>query len=369
MNVQIEGTYENQYSLSIVNKALALALEKHLKANVKIDATTYHYAYMKEYKNIDQNIKHMVNNNLENIDITIRNIFPPYTTGMLGYHKIMGPYAWEESKFPQEYVSWFNTKLTMIFAVSNFVKEILEKNNVKTPIHVIGNIVEDILTINSLPLNYDLPKKFNLLHISSCFPRKGAELLVEAFSQLDLSNIALTIKTFPNPHNNIRETILKQNFKKIINHEEGVELFQKDSKEILLINKDFKETEIKYLYENSDVLLAPSYSEGFGLPLAEAMLLSLPVITTAYGGQMDFCSTKTAWLVDYELTKAQTHFNLEDSYWAKPKLQSLKDKIIELYNTKEEDIKVKTKLAKENILKNYSSKAVALRVQTALTNY
>ena len=136
-------------------------------------------------------------------------------------------------------------------------------------------------------LRYKLPDKFKILHISSCFPRKGADKLLEAFNSLELLNISLIIKTFPNPHNNLRDLIIDLSFKKVKEYEEDVELYRKDDKEILFINKDFSRAELKFLYENCDLFVFPSFSEGFGLPIAEAMLMNLPVITTSYGGQMD----------------------------------------------------------------------------------
>jgi hypothetical protein len=40
-------------------------------------------------------------------------------------------------------------------------------------------------------------------------------------------------------------------------------------------------------------------SEGFGLTLAEAMLLSVPVVATDYGGSRDFVTAFNAWPVDW----------------------------------------------------------------------
>ncbi len=65
-------------------------------------------------------------------------------------------------------------------------------------------------------------------------------------------------------------------------------------------------------------------SEGFGLPMAEAMLFKLPVVTTAYGGQVDFCRDDTSWLIDFSFKKSKTHFNLINSYWVEPDLEHLK---------------------------------------------
>jgi len=369
MNIQIEGTYENQYSLSIVNKHIALSLAKHSDAEIKIYASTYHEKYMNLQSDIEEDIKPLVEKKLNNIDITIRNIYPPYTTAMKGYHKIFGPYGWEESKFPKEYVEWFNTKLTMIFTMSDYVKEVLENNGVVIPIVTTGLVVEKISKIDSEPIPYSLPSGFKLLHISSCFPRKGADILLEVFEKLELGDISLIIKTFQNPHNEICKQIEKEDYKIEKIYEENVCLYVKNKKKILLINKDISEAQIKYLYENSDLLVAPSLGEGFGLPMAEAMLLKLPVLTTAYGGQVDFCTDETSWLIDYDLVESSTHLNLENSFWAKPRKCSLEKQIIKIYNLSKDEIEKKLIVAQENILKNYSSLEVASKIINAIESF
>ena len=88
--------------------------------------------------------------------------------------------------------------------------------------------------------------------------------------------------------------------------------------DVLIIKDDLSDAQLKALYEQCDALVAPSRAEGFGLPLAEAMLSGLPVITTGWGGQLEFCNHETAWLIDYSFTYARTHFGLFDSVWAEP---------------------------------------------------
>ena len=60
------------------------------------------------------------------------------------------------------------------------------------------------------------------------------------------------------------------------------------------------------LYHQCQAFVAPTRGEGFGLPMAEAMWLGLPVLTTAYGGQADFCTPETSWLIDFRWAPAQT---------------------------------------------------------------
>ena len=372
LNIQIEGTYENQYSLSMVNKSIALALQKCEDVEVKIDATDYHAKYMAEVQNIDENIKPLVAKKLENIDVSIRNIYPPYTNDMEGYLKIIGPYGWEESKFPQQYVNWFNTKLTMVFTMSSYVKNILLDNGVDVPIVTTGIVVEDIVYTKAVPFDFELPSAFKLLHISSCFPRKGLDILLDAFNSLDeLEDISLIIKTFPNPHNNVLEQLNELQFKIVTTYEKDTSLYIKNNKKILLINKDIPRSSIKYLYESSDILVAPSFGEGFGLPMAEAMLCELPVVTTGYGGQCDFCTNETSWLIDFDIKEAKTHLNLKNSLWAVPKISSLKKEIIDIYKGikihSDPLIDIKTKKAKQTILDNYSSKKIAQNIKEAIS--
>ena len=180
-------------------------------------------------------------------------------------------------------------------------------------------------------------KSYKILHISSCFPRKGVDLLLEAyfraFSYDD--NVSLIIKTFDNPHNNIEEDLIK------------LQQNNKNSPDVKIIKDDLSLAQLKSLYLQSNVLVAPSRGEGFGLPIGEAMQLGIPVITTAWGGQRDFCNDSNCWLVDYEYSKSKTHFNLEFSYWAEPSLDHLTAQLKNVYSSDPSQILSKTKLAQQ----------------------
>jgi glycosyltransferase involved in cell wall biosynthesis len=364
---QIEGPFDSTYSLAIVNKNIALALnENHELNDVKLFSTEGGGDFEPNLDNLNEKVENLYTKKLDNIDITLRCLYPPRTNAMKGYQKIVGPYGWEESKFPNQYVDWFNTKSTMVFAMSDYVKDVLKDNGVYLPVVTTGVVVEDILDINSNKLSFELPAGFKLLHISSAFDRKGIDILLDAFDNIEDNDISLVLKTFPNPHNKVIEQLDNLGYKIIKEYEQSVYLYAKDKKNILLINKDIPQEQIKYLYENSDAFVAPSFGEGFGMPHAEAMLLDLPVITTGYGGHTDFCTDETSYLVDFDFAYAKTHMNLKNSLWTVPKTDALKEKILEVKSSIDLE---KTKKAKAFILKNYSSNQVANKITDAIKRY
>lgn len=371
-NYRIEGPFDSTYSLAIVNQNIALSLSKN-DCNVSLYSTEGYGDFQPNQEFLEQNptIDELYKTELNSVDVTIRNLYPPRANAMLGSHKIIGPYGWEESEFLSEYVWQFNWGLTLLFCMSNYVKAVMANNGVKIPLAVTGLGVDHILSAQSAPLNFELPNGFRLLHISSAFARKGVDVLLGAFDEIIKSrqNISMIIKTFPNPHNNTKELLEEFGFGMAKNIEQGVYLYTKNSYEILWIDKDLEQRHINYLYENSDAFIAPTRGEGFGLPMAEAMLFELPVIVTAYGGHSDFCSDDTAWLVDFKFASAKTHINLPYSVWIEPSSESLTEQIRLLLDMQKEKMASKLKYAKEFILSNFSWQKVAQNIQNSLKNY
>jgi glycosyltransferase involved in cell wall biosynthesis len=75
----------------------------------------------------------------------------------------------------------------------------------------------------------------------------------------------------------------------------------------------------------ADIVLSLHRSEGFGLVLAEAMMLGKPVIATGWSGNMDFMDQHSAALVPATLVPPRDPsgaFNLPGALWAEPDLDA-----------------------------------------------
>ncbi len=68
----------------------------------------------------------------------------------------------------------------------------------------------------------------------------------------------------------------------------------------------------------ADIVLSLHRGEGFGLVLAEAMLLGKPVIATGWSGNTDFMDNTNAALVGYRLVPARDDRSVYRGLWAEP---------------------------------------------------
>ena len=108
---------------------------------------------------------------------------------------------------------------------------------------------------------YNLPEKY-LLFMATLEPRKNLELVLESFCLLQNENSALYLVLAGQQTSHSRK-LLKR--------------YKNLSDKILVLNY-LDEADKKYLYALAQVMLYPSFYEGFGLPPLEAMAANCPVI-------------------------------------------------------------------------------------------
>jgi glycosyltransferase involved in cell wall biosynthesis len=88
---------------------------------------------------------------------------------------------------------------------------------------------------------------------------------------------------------------------------------------IRIDTRSYPIAEVHALTAVADIVLSLHRAEGFGLVLAEAMLLGKPVIATGWSGNMGFMDADSAATVGYRLVPVEDARQVyRDSYWADP---------------------------------------------------
>ena len=354
-SVQIQGPFETSYSLAILNRELALELSTR-DYDVSIHATEGPGDYVPDPAHLRNHPKaaHLFGKaqGCQFPDVAIRQMFPPRVDDSVAGITFQY-FGWEESRLPAEYVANFNRHLDGIGVMSSYVGDVLVNEGVTVPVTVVGVGVH---TPDPDPPVHDLgverSDRFTFLHISSAFPRKGVDVLLLAYFESFTADdpVRLIVKTFPNPHNDVAN-ILEDLTQRFPHHPD-----------VVWLDTDFDRGGLDALYSLADVYVHPARGEGFGLPVAEAMLAGVPVISTAAGGLADFVNADTAAVVGHELHPARTHLTLPGSMWFEPDRDDLRTEMLAAASRRNEDLaKARAATARKLISEMYSWPTVADR--------
>jgi glycosyltransferase involved in cell wall biosynthesis len=223
----------------------------------------------------------------------------------------IGYWAWELEEFPDRWLSSFDY-LDEIWVPSTFCQDAIARKSPKPVIRIPHCVALDG-TPSLGRADFGLPDdKFLFLSVYdalSGFHRKNPMAAVTAFIRAfgRNSDCVLVIKV---NHADRRLTDLEQLRSACRDYP------------IVLIDRAFTRAEVLSLINACDCLISLHRSEGFGLTLAEAMLLGKPVLCTAYSGNMDFTKSEHTFLVQYEMRQVGPGSEPydPDCYWAEPSI-------------------------------------------------
>jgi glycosyltransferase involved in cell wall biosynthesis len=96
-----------------------------------------------------------------------------------------------------------------------------------------------------------------------------------------------------------------------------------DRRDITLVNEHWTHELVASLFLDIDVYVSPHRSEGYGLTVAHALAHDRYVITTAYGGPVDFTSSTFSGQVPYKMVRVGPNAVYpENAQWAEPDISA-----------------------------------------------
>lgn len=233
--------------------------------------------------------------------------------------------AWEAPDLPADYIVGAS-KMDLIVVTSKFVKVAFSKVLRHIPIEICPLGV-DINTFSFVKRKYELP--FRFLWVGAPNTRKGWDLIRQAWNEFAYDqNFLLIMKT---TGGNVEDGV----------HREG---------NVIVDNRKLDRTQLAHVYHFAHCFLFPSYAEGFGLPLAEAMSTGLPCIFTNWSGMVDFANKKNAYPLKYSL--GSVDYGVQ-TYGAVASIKDLVSTMRQVSNSYNRAV-VKAKEARRTIERNYS---------------
>ena len=226
----------------------------------------------------------------------------------------IGRWAWELEELPEDFLRSFRW-LNEIWAMSQFVQRAVAE---KSPIPVIHMplpvTISPAAGISRTQLGLPADKFLFLMMYDTLSiqerknPRGALEAFRRAFGGRSPQRVGIVIKVSHAASSADEVALVRDE----VARTEGA----------ILIDRPMSRAEAAALQGACDVYVSLHRSEGFGLNIAEAMLLGRPVIATGWSGNVDFTTSRNSCLVDYELLTLDRDFGpyRKGSRWADPDL-------------------------------------------------
>ena len=204
--------------------------------------------------------------------------------------RTIGYWPWELPEWPEEWRHAYEL-VDEVWASSRYTYEAYAKSSPK-PVRHMPMAVTVEATAGLGRRDFGLPSRRFLFVFSfdvlSSLARKNPQACVRAFKEafpLGNESVGLVVKTMrATPDNPVWQALLEE---------------ARADTRIAIISETLNRGAVLDLYRACDGFVSLHRAEGFGRGIAEAMMLSKPVLVTGFSGNMDFTVPGTAALVAY----------------------------------------------------------------------
>lgn len=294
--------HNNEYYMNEEIKSMLILQTLHNNDNTRSDFPIY------GYKN---DFKHDVNIVLMETDHYY--FYDNYVGYKIAYN------VWESTRYPDHF---FNRLLQFdeVWVPTQWQKDCLIEQGY--PFERISIVPEGVDVDTFKPIQ-EIPEKnkFRFLHFGRWDHRKSTTEILKTFSSTfknyaDVEMICSVENPFP--YDGIKTT------------EERLLIHNIDTKNLNFVKFPSRDEYVKYLREG-DVYVSCARSEGWNLPLIEAMACGTPSIYSDWGGQLEFAKDKGIPVSIIGLRPAYLEYRNFPGEYCEPDFHHLSQKLLEAY--------------------------------------
>jgi glycosyltransferase involved in cell wall biosynthesis len=265
-----------------------------------------------------------------------------------------GPYkihvtTCETSLIPQELTDSYN-RMDEIWVPSTFCRVALLNSGITRPVTVIPYGIDPRrLRTGKRSHNFFPPDHLCFMALGELRDSKGFDLLIRAyyeeFSRRDPVILILKLK-FDTRITGIARWERMERFIEPIRKATGKKSFPP----LFLYYEDIPACDYADFLDSCDAYICASRGEGFCMPILESMFLGKTIISTAYGGQMDYLTEENSYLIDYEPCAADSS---RQGTWALPSIEHLGG-LMRRVSEKRDEARRKASQGKHDALRRWS---------------
>lgn len=270
----------------------------------------------------------------------------------------IGAWPWELPHWPIAYEQIYQF-VDEIWAQSKFVQRAFS-HRCDLPINYMPMAVGIPSPTRNLRQDLKLPEKDFLFYIlfdgNSWLSRKNPLAAIKAF-----------LRAFPGGKSGVGLIVKSMNAKGDDPSWQEIQRIAASDYRIIVIDAIMSRQQTIDLMNSCDAYISLHRSEGFGRVIAESMLLEKPVVVTNFSGNVDYCNSDTAYLVDGELVPIRSgeYQMTEGAYWCDPDVDMAAERLRDIVEDKNKRCRI-AKAGKALIQEKHSTDAVALAYQIHL---
>jgi Glycosyltransferase len=237
----------------------------------------------------------------------------------------IGFWLWELEDFPEKWTRFFPL-LNEIWTPSQFITDSIKKKTDK-PVKTVPYCVTAPIDEKYDRTYFNLPKDIFLFltmyDAGSTMERKNPMGAIHAYKKAfgkEDKSVGLVIKINNSKKEDI--AILKDSLKGYAN--------------IHFITETLEKVQVNSLIKQMNTFVSLHRAEGFGLVLAEAMLVGVPTIATNWSSNTEFMNPEVACMVDYEIVEIKKicgQYKVGQK-WAEPSVDMAAEYMKKLYEDK-----------------------------------